>query len=100
MRNIETTAMRQNRKRPFKMSKFFKCPVPKYKETNTTMNRRNWSNTTITLKTDIILNRTFTNKLNMQKPKKRILNLIMVIRNNRNILYFTKYIHIKNGWRI
>ena len=39
-------------------------------------------------------------QLNMQKPKKRILNLIMVIRNNRNILYFTKYIHIKNGWRI
>ena len=100
MKNIETTAMRRNRKRPFKMSKFFKCPAPKYRETNTTMNRRYWSNTTITLKTGIILNRTFTNKLNMQKPKKRILNLIMVIRNNRNILYFTKYIHIKNGWRI
>ena len=65
-----------------------------------TSRKNTWVRYAITLKTGIILNRTFTNKLNMQKPKKRILNLIMVIRNNRNILYFTKYIHIKNGWRI
>ena len=79
---------------------YYRQKRKKEKMTNAMMNRRNWSNTTITLKTGIILNRTFTNKLNMQKPKKRILNLIMVIRNNRNILYFTQYIHIKNGWRI
>ena len=79
---------------------YYRQKRKKEKMTNVMMNRRNWLSATITLKTGIILNRTFTNKLNMQKPKKRILNLIMVIRNNRNILYFTKYIHIKNGWRI
>ncbi len=79
---------------------YYRQKRKKKKMTNAMMNRRNWLSATITLKMGIILNRTFTNKLNMQKPKKRILNLIMVIRNNRNILYFTKYIHIKNGWRI
>ena len=79
---------------------YYRQKRKKKKMTNAMMNRRNWLNATITLKMGIILNRTFTNKLNSHKPKKRILNLIMVIRNNRNILYFTKYIHIKNGWRI
>ena len=79
---------------------YYRQKRKKEKMTNVMMNRRNWLSATITLKMGIILNRTFTNKLNSHKPRKRILNLIMVIRNNRNILYFTKYIHIKNGWRI
>ena len=100
MKNIETAAMRRNRKRPFKITKFFKCPAPKYKATNNMMSRRYWTNATITLKTDIILNRAFANKLDWHKLNKRILSLLMVIRNNQNILYFKKYFHIKNGWRI
>lgn len=92
MKNIETAAMRRNRKHPFKITKFFKRPPPKYKETNAMMNRRNWPSATITLKMGIILNRTFTNKLKAHKPNKRILSLLMVIRNNGNILYSKRYI--------
>ena len=97
MKNIETTAMRRNRKRPYKINRIPKGAVPKYKSTYAMMNRRNWSSATISLKMGIILNRTFTNKLNSHKPRKRILSLIMVIQNNKNILYFKKYFHIKNG---
>ena len=100
MKNIETTAMRRNRKRPYKINRIPKGAFPKYKQTNTMMNRRNWLSAAITLKMGIILNRTFTNKLNSHKPRKRILSLLMVIRNNGNILYVKKYFHIKNGWRI
>lgn len=79
---------------------YYRQKRQKEKMTNAMMNRRNWLSATITLKMGIILNRTFTNKLNSHKPRKRILSLIMVIQNNKNILYFKKYFHIKNGWRI
>ena len=79
---------------------YYRQKRKKKKMTNAMMNRRNWLSATITLKMGIILNRTFTNKLNSHKPRKRILSLIMVIQNNKNILYFKKYFHIKNGWRI
>ena len=92
--------MHQNKKCPFKRNRLPKYTISKYKATNNMMSRRYWTNATITLKTDIILNRAFANKLDWHKLNKRILSLLMVIRNNQNILYFTKYIHIKNGWRI
>lgn len=76
---------------------YYRQKRKKKKMTNAMMNRRNWLSATITLKMGIILNRTFTNKLNSHKPRKRILSLIMVIQNNKNILYFKKYFHIKNG---
>ena len=79
---------------------YYRQKCKKEKMTNAMKNRRNWLSATITLKMGIILNRTFTNKLNSHKPRKRILSLIMVIQNNKNILYFKKYFHIKNGWRI
>lgn len=79
---------------------YYRQKRKKEKMTNAMMNRRNWLSATITLKMGIILNRTFTNKLNSHKPRKRILSLIMVIRNNENILYFKKYFYIKNGGRI
>ena len=79
---------------------YYRQKRKKKKMTNAMMNRRNWLSATITLKMGIILNRTFTNKLNSHKPRKRILSLIMVIQNNKNILYFKKYFHIKNGGRI
>ena len=75
---------------------YYRQKRQKEKMTNA-MKNRNWSSATITLKMGIILNRTFTNKLNSHKPRKRILSLIMVIQNNKNILYFKKYFHIKNG---
>ena len=76
---------------------YYRQKRKKKKMTNAMMNRRNWLSATITLKMGIILNRTFTNKLNSHKPRKRILSLLMVIQNNKNILYFKKYFHIKNG---
>ena len=76
---------------------YYRQKRKKKKMTNAMMNRRNWLSATITLKMGIILNRTFTNKLNSHKPRKRILSLLMVIRNNGNILYVKKYFHIKNG---
>ena len=79
---------------------YYRQKRKKKKMTNAMMNRRNWLSATITLKMGIILNRTFTNKLNSHKPRKRILSLLMVIRNNGNILYFKKYFHIKNEKRI
>ena len=79
---------------------YYRQKRKKKKMTNAMMNRRNWLSATITLKMGIILNRTFTNKLKAHKPNKRILSLLMVIRNNGNILYFKKYFHIKNGGRI
>ena len=76
---------------------YYRQKRKKKKMTNAMMNRRNWPSATITLKTDIILNRAFANKLDWHKLNKRILSLLMVIRNNENILYFKKYFHIKNG---
>ena len=101
MKSGKDCAMYQNKKCPFKRNRLPKYTISKYKATNNMMSRRYWTNATIPLKTDIILNCAFADKLNKYKPgKSKRMPLSMFIRYNKNILYFKKYFYIKNGGRI